>query len=239
MEVRGASALLTGAGRGIGRAIARTLCAAGARVTAVARSAPELESLVRELRAAGGTALAYPGDIRDAAVCEGAVRAAVQAHGGLQLLVNNAAVASFTNLEDTSDEDWLRIMETNVTAPFRLTRAALPHLRARGGHVMMISSLAGQNPIAGLSAYCASKAALDQLSACLMLEVRQHGVKVTTIAPGSVDTGFGAASGGARREGSWMLTADDVAATVLSLLRERDDAHTSRVEMRPLRPPKK
>jgi short-subunit dehydrogenase len=72
-----------------------------------------------------------------------------------------------------------------------------------------------------------------------MLEVRHHGVKVTTLAPGSVDTGFGAAAGVPRGEAGWMLTAEDVAATLVALLRERDDAHTSRVEMRPLRPPKK
>jgi NAD(P)-dependent dehydrogenase (short-subunit alcohol dehydrogenase family) len=239
MELRGASVLVTGAGRGIGRAIALTLSREGARVTAVARTLAELEALVRELRDAGHQALAYPGDLRDREVCAGAVRAAVEAHGGLQVLVNNAAVAAAANFEDTTDEDWLRVVETNLTAPFLLTRAALPHLMAKGGHVVMISSLAGRNPIAGLSAYCATKAALDHLAACLMLEVRHHGVKVTTVAPGSVDTGFGAAAGLPRGEAGWALTADDVAATVLALLRERDDAHTSRVEMRPLRPPAK
>jgi NAD(P)-dependent dehydrogenase (short-subunit alcohol dehydrogenase family) len=239
VELSGASVLVTGAGRGIGRAVALGLGREGARVTALARSAAELETLVQELRAGGGQALSYPGDLRHAAVCDGAVRAAVAAHGGLQVLVNNAAVAAFANLEDTTDEDWLRTLETNLTAPFRLTRAALPHLIATGGHVVMISSLAGKNPIAGLSAYCASKAALDHLAACLMLEVRHHGIKVTTVAPGSVDTGFGAAAGNARGDAGWMLTADDVAATIVALLRERDDAHTSRVEMRPLRPPRK
>ena len=126
---------------------------------------------------------------------------------------------------------------TNLTAPFRITRAALPHLARRGGHVFMISSLAGSNAIAGMSAYCASKAALDHLAACLMLEVRQQGVKVTTIAPGSVDTSFGAMPRGA--DTSWMLTAEDVAATVVDLLRVRDGAHLSRVEMRPARPQKR
>jgi short-subunit dehydrogenase len=101
----------------------------------------------------------------------------------------------------------------------------------------MISSLAGQNAIAGMAAYCASKAALDHFSVCLMLEVRQAGVKVTTIAPGSVDTAFGAAFRSGAGHGSWKLTAEDVAGAVLDLLRTRDEAHLSRVEMRPLRPP--
>jgi NAD(P)-dependent dehydrogenase (short-subunit alcohol dehydrogenase family) len=237
MEIRGASALVTGAGRGIGRAVAKALAREGARVTAVARTPTDLDSVVNEIEAEGGVARAFAGDLRDASVCQGAVEAAVTAFDGLQVLVNNAAIGAFANLADTTDETWEAVMGTNLTAPFRLTRAALPHLTRRGGHVFMISSLAGSNAIAGLAAYCASKAALDHLAACLMLEVRQRGVKVTTIAPGSVDTSFGAMP----RSGdtSWMLTAEDFAATVVELLRVRDGAHLSRVEMRPSRPQKR
>ena len=101
----------------------------------------------------------------------------------------------------------------------------------------MISSLAGVNPIAGMAAYCASKAGLDHFAASLLLEVRQRGIKVTTIAPGSVDTGFsGAPSTG---DTSWMLNGDDIAATVVHLLEGRDGAHLSRLEMRPSRPQKR
>jgi short-subunit dehydrogenase len=96
----------------------------------------------------------------------------------------------------------------------------------------MVSSLAGSNAIAGMSAYCASKAALDHLAACLMLEVRQQGVKVTVLAPGSVNTEFG----GAPRKADWMLQPDDIAATIVELLEARDGAHLSRIEMRPSRP---
>ena len=104
----------------------------------------------------------------------------------------------------------------------------------------MISSLAGQNPVAGMSAYCASKAALDHLAACLMLEVRYRGVKVTTIAPGSVATGFPAAAGlPSTADAATKLLAEDLATTLLALLRTRDDAHLSRVELRPLRPQKR
>lgn len=237
VEIRGASALVTGAGRGIGRAVALALARAGAGVTAVARTPGELDSLVGEIEAEGGRARAFAGDLRDVSVCQGAVEAAVASFDGLQVLVNNAAVGAFANLADTSDETWDAVIGTNLTAPFRLTRAALPHLARRGGHVFMISSLAGSNPIAGMSAYCASKAALDHLAACLMLEVRPQGVKVTTIAPGSVDTSFGGAPRGA--DTSWMLSAEDVASAVLELLRVRDGAHLSRVEMRPARPQKR
>jgi 3-oxoacyl-[acyl-carrier protein] reductase len=233
MELRGASALVTGAGRGIGRAIARDLARAGAGVTVVARTASELDRLVREIVADGGRAFAFPGDLRDPGVGAAAVARAVEAHGRLQILVNNAGVGQHAPVADTSDEDWERVLDTNLTAVFRLTRAALPHLSRGGGHVFMISSLAGQNPIAGMAAYCASKAALDHFARCLMLEVRQQRVKVTTIAPGSVATGFG----GEREDAGWKLAPEDVADAVLDLLRTRDDAHLSRVEMRPLRPP--
>lgn len=234
MELRGASALVTGAGRGIGRAIARRLAASGVGVTAVARTPSDLDRLVRDITAEGGRAFAFPGDIRDASVSVAAVARAVEAYGRLQILVNNAGIGVRSPVADTSDEDWAQVLDTNLTAVFRLTRAALPHLVRGGGHVFMVSSLAGQNPIAGMAAYCASKAALDHFARCLMLEVRQQGVKVTTLAPGSVATGFG----GEREEtAAWKLQPDDIAGAVLDLLRTRDDAHLSRVEMRPLRPP--
>ena len=237
MELRDASALVTGAGRGIGRAVALALAREGARVTVVSRNAAELDSLVGEIEANGARGIAFAGDLRSRSACDGAVAAAVDCFGGLQLLVNNAGVGSFANVEDTSDETWEDVIGTNLTAVFRLTRAAIPHLANRGGHVVMISSLAGQNPIAGMAAYCASKAALDHFSTCLMLEVRQRGVRVTTIAPGSVDTSF---AGSPRSpDTAWMLGAEDVAQTVVEVVRMRDGAHTSRVEMRPARPQKR
>ena len=178
--------------------------------------------------------MAFAGDLRDASVCAAAVEAAVARFGGLQILVNNAGIGLAADLAETSDEAWAAVIETNLSAPFRLCRAALPHLVHRGGQIFMISSLAGSNANAGMAAYCASKAALDHLARCLMLEVRQHGVKVTTIAPGSVDTGF---LGAPRDSGTdWMLTPEDIARTLVDLARMRGGAHSSRVEMRPARP---
>jgi NAD(P)-dependent dehydrogenase (short-subunit alcohol dehydrogenase family) len=240
VEIAGASALVTGAGRGIGRAIALSLARSGARVTAVARTATELDALVAEIERGGGRAVAHAADLTRAAACEEAVARAVEAHDGLRILVNNAGVGGFAPVAQTSDETWERIFATNVGAPFRLTRAALPHLARGGGEIFMISSLAGANATANLAAYSASKAALDHFSRCLMLEVRHQGIKVTTIAPGSVDTSFG--GGPTEREKhdpGWMLTADDIAQAVLDLLRTREAAHLSRLEMRPLRPPRR
>jgi NAD(P)-dependent dehydrogenase (short-subunit alcohol dehydrogenase family) len=179
----------------------------------------------------------HVGDLRRPADCEAAVAAAVTAHGGLRILVNNAGIGSHAPVAETGDDLWDDVLQTNLGAVFRVTRAALPHLAKGGGHVFMISSLAGRNAIAGMAAYCASKAALDHFAACLMLEVRHQGVKVTTIAPGSVDTSFGR-DPGKTRGADWMLSAQDVADAVTDLLATRDAAHLSRVEMRPLRPPK-
>jgi NAD(P)-dependent dehydrogenase (short-subunit alcohol dehydrogenase family) len=235
VDLAEASVLVTGAGRGIGRTIALALARERARLTVVARSAAELDSLVGEIEASGGQGVAFAGDVRSASACTGAVAAAVERFGGLSALVNNAGVGAFANVQDTTDEAWEDVIGTNLTAVFRLTRAAIPHLAQRGGQILMISSLAGQNPIAGMAAYCASKAALDHFARCLMLEVRYQRVKVTVVAPGSVDTSFrfrGSTASGTR------LGADDVAETVLGLLKTRDDAHVSRVEMRPLRPQK-
>jgi len=235
MELSGASALVTGAGRGIGRTIALALAREGVAVTGVARTASELDSLVREIQKAGGRALAHPGDVASKEVCEAAVAHARDAHGRLRILVNNAGVGEHVPVAQTTDEQWDRMLATNLSGPFRLTRAALPQLTSGGGHVFMISSLAGSNAVEGMAAYCATKAALDHFARCLMLEVRHQGVKVTTIAPGSVDTSFGGGGSGAR-DASWMLRPEDIAQTVVDLLRMRDEAHSSRIEMRPSRP---
>jgi len=237
MDLKEASALVTGAGRGIGRAVALALAREGVAVAGVARTASDLDSLVGEIEAEGGRGMAFAGDLREPGVPEAAVEAVAERFGGLQVLVNNAGVGAHANVADTSDDAWERVIGTNLTSVFRLTRSAIPHLAHRGGHVFMVSSLAGSNPIPGMAAYCASKAALDHFSACLMLEVRQRGIKVTTIAPGSVDTAFE----GSPRTGdsSWMLAPEDIARTIVDLLKTRDGAHISRVDMRPARPQKR
>jgi NAD(P)-dependent dehydrogenase (short-subunit alcohol dehydrogenase family) len=235
VEIRGSSALVTGAGRGIGRSIAKALAAEGARVTAVARTESDLVSLVREIEAAGGRAAFLAGDLRERAACDAAVARAVEAHGGLQILVNNAGIGGRAPVAEMKDEAWDDILGTNLTAVFRLTGPRSPISPARAG----TSSWSRRWPVQrhrGMAAYCASKAALDHFARCLMLEVRHQGVKVTTLAPGSVDTGFGGRGERPAEGRSWMLRPEDVAGAVVDLLRTRDDAHLSRVEMRPLRP---
>jgi len=234
MELSGASVLVTGASRGIGRAIAIALAKAGARVAAVARTAKALDALIAEISGAGGRALAIPGDLGDPLFPAQAVARAVAAHGRIQVVVNNAGIGLFANLSDTTDQMWERMISLNLTAPFRLTRAALPHLVEGGGQVVMVSSLAASNPVAGMAAYCATKAGLELLAACLMLEVREQGVRVTVVAPGSVNTGFSDMPH--RGDISWLLRSEDIAATVLDLLKVPEAALLSRVEIRPAQP---
>lgn len=224
--------LVLGGNSGMGLAAAQMFAAEGGKVHLTGRNQRTIDEAVASISGSVG----YAADIADIAATERVVSAIEAADGRIDVLYINAGVGGFAPLAETSDEEWDRILETNLGAAFRITRAALPHLTRGGGHVFMISSLAGQNAIANMSAYCASKAALDHLAACLMLEVRHHGVKVTTIAPGSVDTGF---AGRPRGETSWMLRPEDVAEAVLGLLRTRGDAHLSRIEMRPLRPQKR
>ena len=236
MDIQGVSALVTGAGRGIGRGIALALAREGAVVTALARTGSELDSLAEEANQEGGRVVPHVADLTDPQAAARAVEAAGR-NGRLQILVNNAGVGTIAPIAEITDEQWERTLGTNLTAVFRLTRAALPQLGDGGGYVFMISSLSGQNPGPGFGAYGASKAALDYFSHCLMMEVRQKGVKVTTIAPGSVATSFPDRTG--HGDEGWMVTVDDIALTVLDLLDARDGALLSRVDMRPLRPQKR
>jgi NAD(P)-dependent dehydrogenase (short-subunit alcohol dehydrogenase family) len=199
----------------------------------MARNRAPLDEVVAEIRGSGGKAIGFAGDVGERAACDAAIAAARAAHGRIQILVNNAGVGIHKPFAETSDADWAAIIGTNLSGVFYLTRAALRDLTNGGGYVFMVSSLAGSNPIAGLAAYCASKAALDHLSQCLMLEVRQQGVKVSVLAPGSVNTEFGGRPSG---DAGWMLQPEDVAATIVDLLQARDGAHLSRIEMRPARP---
>ena len=148
MQITSASAIVTGAGRGIGRAIALALAKEGAGVAAFSRTAGELDSLVGEIQMTGGRAIAVAGDIRERAASDRAVAAARKAHGRVQILVNNAGIGIHKQFIETTDEDWSTTIDTNLSGVFYLTRAALPDLTNGGGHVFMISSLAGSNPIA-------------------------------------------------------------------------------------------
>jgi NAD(P)-dependent dehydrogenase (short-subunit alcohol dehydrogenase family) len=135
-------------------------------------------------------------------------------------------------------DEWRRVIDTNLSAVFYCTRAAIPHLRRRGGGwIVNVSSLAGKNPFVGGGAYCASKSALNAFSEVLMQEVRHDGIRVSYVLPGSVRTRF--SSGGDAAGTEWKLAPDDVAQVVLDLVKHPDRSLPSRVELRPSRPPRK
>ncbi len=232
--------LVTGGTRGIGRAIARAVLAAGGRVMITARDATAVDSTVRELAAEAGDPSRIAGraaDVRDARQVDTLVTETAGRFGGLDVVVNNAGVGVFTNVEAMSEADWARVIDTNLTGPFHVTRAAIPELRkAGGGWIINVASLAGRNYFPGGGAYCASKAALVALSEAVMQEVRYDNIRVTVVMPGSVATDF---SGPASGDDSWKLSSDDVAEVVVDLLRHPARSLPSKVEIRPSRPPKK
>jgi NAD(P)-dependent dehydrogenase (short-subunit alcohol dehydrogenase family) len=230
-------ALVTGGSRGIGLAVAKALVRDGVSVVIAGRDETSLASARTALEGSGPGAIeTVTADVRSAADVERAVAKTVGRFGGLDVLVNNAGIGGFTEVGAMTTEQWAATLDTNLTGVFYACRAALPHLRQRGGgSIINISSLAGTNPFAGGAAYCASKAGLNAFSEALMQEVRHDDIRVSVIAPGSVATGF---SGGAPSGADWKLSPDDVAEMVMELVRLPRRALASRVEMRPSRPKK-
>ena len=182
-------ALVTGATSGIGRACALRLAADGFTVVVGGRDATRADAVVAEITAAGGSATTALGDVADPTYGDEAVGSAIRAHGRLDVLVNAAGVITRANAEDTTDEEWHRVMSTNVDGLFRCTRAALPALRAvGGGAVVNISSTNGLVGGPGLAAYCASKGAVTNLTRAMALDHAHEGIRINAVCPGAVDT---------------------------------------------------
>jgi 3-oxoacyl-[acyl-carrier protein] reductase len=153
------------------------------------------------------------------------------------VLVNNAGIGLFKNAADMPVADWQAVIDTNLSGVFYFCHAAIPHLRQRGGGwIINISSLAGKNPFAGGTAYCASKAGLNAFSEALMQEVRYDDIRVTCLMPGSVATGFGGRSAEDRPD--WKIQPEDVAEVVLDLLWMPPRSLPSLIELRPSKPQK-
>ena len=231
-QLNGHVAIVTGGSRGIGLAITRGYVARGARVVVSGRSQAHLDEVAREF---GDAVATVAGDVAEPQVADALVQTATDRFGGLDSLVNNAGVGTFTHVADMKVEDWHRLMATNLTGVFLCSKAAIPALRQRGGGwIISISSLAGRNSFAGGAAYCASKAGLNAFTESLMMEVRPFDIRVSTIMPGSVQTGFSA--GGDAPEHDWKLSPDDVAQVVFDLLGHSARSLPSRVEIRPSKP---
>jgi 3-oxoacyl-[acyl-carrier protein] reductase len=187
-ELTGKVALVTGASRGIGRAIAMRLASQGAVVVAAARGDNAAET-VSQIAAAGGRAEAVGVDVTDAAALEALPGSIVQTHGRLDILVSNAGITRDQLLMRMKREDWDAVIATNLTAAFTLTQAAMrPMLKQRGGRIVAISSVVGQMGNAGQANYAASKAGLIGFAKALAREVASRHITVNVIAPGMVDT---------------------------------------------------
>lgn len=228
--------LITGGTRGIGYALAEALLRAGDKVALTGTTEDGVVQAERQL-AALGAVTAIVCDVRDAGAAELAVRTAVAKFGGLDVLVNNAGVGVGVPIAEMPHDEWNRIIGTNVTGVFNCCKAAIPHLRQRGGGwIVNISSLASKHPFAGGAAYCASKAAVNAFSEALMQELREDNIRVTYILPGSVATGFSGREPGTGAD--WKLLPEDVARAIVDVLNHPPRSLPSRVEIRPSRPQK-
>lgn len=187
MQLENKIAFITGARRGIGRAIALELAAAGADCVLIARTAPD--ELAGEIEAMGRRALALAVDVADAAACESAVKQAAGELGGLDILVNNAGIADDGLLLRMKEEQWQRVLDVNLNGAFYCTKAALrPMLKSGQGRIINISSVIGQMGNAGQANYAASKAGLIGFTKSLAKEVGSRGITANAIAPGFITT---------------------------------------------------
>jgi NAD(P)-dependent dehydrogenase (short-subunit alcohol dehydrogenase family) len=189
VRLRDRVALITGGGRGLGRAIALALAREGADVAVTARTGSELEAVAAEVRAAGRRAVALACDVTDRAQVEATVRAAADALGPVQILVNNAGIAVSAKVVDTDDALWARHLAVNLTGAFYASRAVLPAmLAARWGRIINVASSAARQGFPYVAAYVASKHGLLGLTRALALEVVSAGITVNAICPGYAAT---------------------------------------------------
>lgn len=234
-RLSGQIAIVTGAGRGIGRTISKRLAVLGATVLLVGRDTNPLIEVKCEIEAAGGQAELHPLDllrVEDIA----AFAASVQSqHGRCDILVNNAAIGVLGKpLHETSPESWDSMMSTNLRAPYLMIRGFAPLMIGAGrGHIVNISSLAGHNPLKNGAAYAASKWGLNGLTYSVAEELRDYGIRVSAIAPGSVNTEFG----GGGKDGSWKIQPEDVANVVALIVTQSPQSFVSEVVLRPARKP--
>ena len=219
-------ALVTGASRGIGRAVARRLASDGYEIIAVARNQAHLDELRAEILAAGGACRVISLDVSNAAEIRVKL-AGVEA----DVLVNNAGIGVIKPFIDLAPDEWRTMIDVNINALYRMTQVVLPGMIERKrGQILTIGSIGGRSAWVGGSCYGATKAFVTSWSESLMLEVREHGIKVSVVMPGGVATGFGGKTPSA--SDAWKLSADDVASAVSFVLAAPGSMLVHRVEVR-------
>ena len=238
-NITGKTAVVTGATRGIGLAIARALLERGASVLICARNTSEVDNTVASLREEHGErAVGAVCDVRsydDVRKLFGSVRSTFSR---LDILINNAGVGSRNNVENMPVDEWSATIDTNLSGVFYCCHEALPLMKQSGGYIINIGSLAGKYAHPGSAAYSASKFGLIGFTEALMQEVRFDHIRVSIIMPGSVNTGFGRGGGTEDPSVTWKLLPQDVAEVVINLLEMDPRALPSRVELRPSEPRK-
>jgi NAD(P)-dependent dehydrogenase (short-subunit alcohol dehydrogenase family) len=235
-------AVVTGAARGVGKAIAHRLASLGAHVLLVARNRDQLNQVCDQIVQAGGAASVFPCDLMDASAVAQLGEAVTQNHKRCDVLVNNAGIGIDGKLlHEVTPDDWDLVFNTNLRGPFLMIRALAPlMISARSGHIINISSLAGRNPLPKGAAYAASKWGLNGLTYSVAEELRQYNIRVSVISPGSIDTDFsdhagrGVASG---KDPKKKLQPDDIAAVVATLVTQPPQCFISEVLMRPTQKP--
>lgn len=235
-------ALVTGAARGAGEAIARRLAGMGAHVILVARDRSRLNEVRRQIENSGGQATVFPCDLRDPAAVAQLGEDVARKYRRCDILINNAGVGlEGKPLHEIAPEEWDLVHETNLRGPYLMIRALAPlMIAARGGHIVNISSLAGRNPLPHGSAYAASKWGLNGLTYSVAEELRQYNIRVSVIAPGSINTDFSDHSGKGAKSGkdpNKKLQPDDIALVVATLVTQAPQSFISEVLMRPTQKP--
>jgi NAD(P)-dependent dehydrogenase (short-subunit alcohol dehydrogenase family) len=237
-SLAGKVAVVTGGTRGIGRAIAERLLREGVSVAICGRARESVDRAVLELSAMGKVC-GQPADVRRFDEVQRFFRAVDGAFGGLDILVNNAGQGVFRKVGEMTAEEWHGNIDLNLNGSFYCAHEALARFRTRGGgFIVNISSLAGKNAFSGGAGYNASKFALNGFSEALMLDHRHDNVRVSSIMPGSVDTGFSGGPSDRSGDTGWMIAPEDVAEAVALVLRMPARTMISSLEMRPSRPKK-
>jgi 3-oxoacyl-[acyl-carrier protein] reductase len=229
----GKIALVTGGSRGIGRAIALKLATLGSHVAICGRDEAKLGETKTAILAFGVRAIAVRADVTEASDVTKLVENVEAEWEPVSLLVNNAGMGLFGPVHERTEAEWDRLMDTNVKSVFLVSRAVIPGMiRRGGGDIVNISSLAGKSVFAGGGVYCASKWAVQGLSGCMAEELREHGIRVSTVCPGSVATEF---AGRGPKDAAKVLKPEDVAHAVAMMATQGPQSFVSEVNVRPAR----
>jgi NADP-dependent 3-hydroxy acid dehydrogenase YdfG len=211
-------AVVAGASRGIGKAIANQLAAAGAQVILLARNQSDLNAAVAVITQEGGLAAAFVLDISDEQAVKSVFQQIIQQYQRIDILVNNAGIGEFYPVSETSATFWDEVMNTNVKGTFLCSKEAVIQMQKQGnGHIVSIASDVAKRTFANGALYCSSKFAQDAFSSALRKEVRKDGIKVSVVYPGLVDTYFNKSQPG-NLENATHLKPEDIAASVLHIL---------------------